>query len=510
MDPEIQKIFDRFTADFNSIYIHMSGKQRKEIAYLAPTLFIRWYYSALFSETILSPSAIAESQEENIVKDRGFYSFCSHFGNISGDAIEFSFTREFYSISEHPVYKDIETFINFIEPVLYLNPDSTLKENDIHSLQRRLSVSDRYYANYIFCLAEKLGLYKKMPSLFETCIQPEYECVFFSLKPSEKFKYIFDASLKICSEILNSDIPYDLNPVEPETLKSFLENPMTIDDMFINLYSGSGIDIDDVWKRAESSELDENDSSVLSSIFYMGLLMDRAFIYIFGHYLRLIRPLYSYPISFREIINSLFTTIAIDGERELELFMPCTSYVLTPLGRLFFNNRSTNKLSPIPADKVNLSLDNSRQINIFDLGADLSGSLLKTIYTLKASFLHDTRLWKIVEMESGIPVDLAANYLLTMFLLPQSTQYKIKLKGKNKKETIYIPFKNSKDTYNPALLSDLLHDGNTSIIFEADKNQSLELKFIDEHSACREIIYPRIIKQSKELTEHEHNIYSYD
>ena len=65
MNPEEEKIFDNFTDDFNRIYSFMTGKQKREIAYLSATVFIRWYYSALFPETILSPSTIVESQGEN-------------------------------------------------------------------------------------------------------------------------------------------------------------------------------------------------------------------------------------------------------------------------------------------------------------------------------------------------------------------------------------------------------------------------------------------------------------
>lgn len=79
MESEMQKIFDRFSTDFNSIFMYMSGKQKKEIAYLSPTLFIRWYYSALFSETILSPSAIVESQDRFFTKRQRFLRFLRTF-----------------------------------------------------------------------------------------------------------------------------------------------------------------------------------------------------------------------------------------------------------------------------------------------------------------------------------------------------------------------------------------------------------------------------------------------
>ena len=275
--------------------------------------------------------------------------------------------------------------------------------------------------------------------------------------------------------MLNKELPYDLNPIDSPTLESFLRTPISIDDMFVSLYDNVGIDIRDIWKKADNSTLDGVDSSILSSLLYMGILTDRAFIYIFGHYLRLIRPLYSYKINFKEIINSLFTSIAIGGEQELELFVPCTSYTLTPLGKLFFNGTSANKISPIPIDKILLSLN------------------------------ADKCLWKIIEIESNIPVELAANYILTMFLLPVNKKYIIKSNSKNKKEIIYVPFKCKEDFVLP--FSDLLNNDNNLITFITDREHRIELKLSDEHDFIDKIVYPRILSQSKELTEYEHNLF---
>lgn len=503
MESEMQKIFDRFSTDFNSIFMYMSGKQKKEIAYLSPTLFIRWYYSALFSETILSPSAIVESQDSFLQKDRGFYSFCVHFDNVSGERVNFTFKKEFYSLDDHPIYKDIDVFMDYMNPALYLSDKFVLKEKDIHNLQKQLSVSDRYYVNYIFNLVGKLGLYKSIPSLTEPCICSDTSCGFFSLSSHEKFKRIYNSSLNICAEMLNKELPYDLNPIDSPTLESFLRTPISIDDMFVSLYDNVGIDIRDIWKKADNSTLDGVDSSILSSLLYMGILTDRAFIYIFGHYLRLIRPLYSYKINFKEIINSLFTSIAIGGEQELELFVPCTSYTLTPLGKLFFNGTSANKISPIPIDKILLSLNAENHLNLLDI--DNSENSTNRIYTIKACYANNKRLWKIIEIESNIPVELAANYILTMFLLPVNKKYIIKSKSKNKKEIIYVPFKCKDDFVLP--FSDLLNNDNNLITFINDREHRIELKLSDEHDFIDKIVYPRILSQSKELTEYEHNLF---
>ena len=94
MNYNIQNILNIFEEDFNTVYKYITGKQRKEIGNLVPTIFIRWYYSALFQETILSPSVIIESQEEYTSNPNGFYSMCMHTKNKRDGSIEFTYKKD--------------------------------------------------------------------------------------------------------------------------------------------------------------------------------------------------------------------------------------------------------------------------------------------------------------------------------------------------------------------------------------------------------------------------------
>ena len=173
------------------------------------------------------------------------------------------------------------------------------------------------------------------------------------------------------------------------------------------------------------------------------------------------------------------------------------------MGKLFFNGTSANKISPIPIDKILLSLDAENHLNLLDI--DNSENSTNRIYTIKACYANNKRLWKIIEIESNIPVELAANYILTMFLLPVNKKYIIKSKRKNKKEIIYVPFKRKEDSV--LSFSDLLNNDNNLITFITDREHRIELKLLDEHDFIDKIVYPRILSQSKELTEYEHNLF---
>ncbi len=511
MNSDFDRIFQIFSDKFNRTYSKITGKQKKEIAYLSPTVFGRWYYSALFPETILSPSMILTSQKENI-EENGFYDFNVHFKHLNENILDFEFTKYFYSCECHPVIDDIEMLMKYISPSLMLKNMNKLENSDIKALQRKLSVSDRYYIEYLYELAGRLGLLKRIPSLFDVCIQPDNDNEFFRLTNEEKFKRIVEESYSICADGLNNEIPFDLCEVEPEMIKEYLIKPISVDDIFVELYGNSDVDLKDIWEKSEKEQLSETDAAILSTVFYVGIYFDRFFINIFGMYLRLIRPVYSFPLNFREIINALYTTITIDGERENELFMPCTSYSHTLVGKKFFNTFSDNdkKYPPIPMERILMSLEG---IDILDQAAretvESEFSNVK-IYKFKAILNRDKRLWKKIEMESDTSLCVAASHAFMMFMQTENTDIKIKLGSNNKVTAQYIA--SPKNSYyseiNTTLMDIIPIDGDTIIFGSGDK--TIEMHCYDIEKPCREIIYPRITEQSNEITQLEHDMYAFE
>ena len=515
MKPELKKIFDNFSIDFNTTYKYMTGKQRREIAYLAPTLFIRWYYSALFPETILSPATIAETQKDFVVPEKGFYSVCSHFKNVTGESIDFTFTENFYSLEKHPVYDDIDKFMNYISPAFTLDDDYRLNENDIKTLQKKLSISDRYYVIYIYNLSQRLGLFRELPSLCGKCIQPNFDAFYFSLEGKDRLKTIVDASCSICAATLNTDFPFEEGGPDSDMIREFIENPIPIDDIFIKLYGSSGSDLEHLWKRSEEGDMLDGDSAMLSSMFYLGVVLDRVFIFVFGYYLRLIKPLYSFPVDFRKILNSLFTAIAIDGEREFEVFMPCTSYVHTPLGRIFFKDerkpeKVEPKYPPIPLDKVLETIEADTQLKKIQQASDMEGCESEDIYIVKTILNGDREKWKKIEIECSIPVCSAADQILMMFMISPANPYNISVRRKGKNQA-YVSFFNTNtisETYSS--LEELISETGESIMLDISDGNKIEITLTNIIPACGEIIYPRITEQSKKITEEEHQMYSFD
>jgi len=513
MNPEIEKIFNHFSSDFNATYLYMTGKQKKEIAYLSSTLFARWYYSALFPETILSPAVIYNSQKENIIKNTGFYSANVHFKNVSSETLDFSYKENFYSIEDHPIYKDIVTFLEYMNPILYIDSDGNMFEKDIRILQKKLSISDRYYVLYLFDLAERLNLFNPMPSLFDNCIQPNYENVFLKLPHSKKLDRIIEESCNICADNINREIPFGFCELTPENIYDFLEKPQAIDDIFIKLYQNSDIDIEEIWNNSDSEKLSEADSAILSSILYIGIYFDKSFVFVFGNYLRLIQPIYSFPVKFREIINALFTSISIDGERETEIFIPCTTYSHSLLGKIVFktNINENNNLPQIPVDNIIKSLNKEYAAKKTAIDCLELSKKPNSIFTFKAILNKNKMLWKKIEIEKNTALNTLARHTYLIFMLPEEDEFSIKITNNGKEAAQYIGLpKNILYSSVSTKISDVIPSVGKSIVFTSGGNNTIELIYLGSKDICSEILYPRVIEQSNELTELEHKTYSLD
>ena len=331
MNNNYENLLDIFKNDFNEIYIHLTKKQKKEISYMAPTLFVRWYYSALIQESILSPSYVIESQSENINKLEGFYGFASKIDKTTSETLEFNYKKNYYSLKSHPVVEDMEILFKYFSPILYLDENYMLQEKDIRVLQRKLSNSDSYYVIYLFDLASKLNLFTKMDSLYDFCIQPNNDSFYLKLNKEKKLNIIIDTSCELCADYIN--LHFNFCNVTPAMIKSYLEEPLPFDDILVSIFSTGSFDLEEIWDSMGDNNLSSDDATLISSAFYMSVLLDRAFIYVFGYYLRLIRPIYSFPLDFRDVLNALATSVTLENEIDPDLFMPCTSYVHSVLGR---------------------------------------------------------------------------------------------------------------------------------------------------------------------------------
>ena len=161
-----------------------------------------------------------------------------------------------------------------------------------------------------------------------------------------------------------------------------------------------------------------------------------------------------------------------------------------------------SKYPPIPVDRLLNSIEKERSLSVIRL----MGSEYGTVYRLRACYNGDPSLWKIIELESSSHVTVAARHILMLFLFPPDTDFSIGLGDGS-----VIDFDKAGAVFDPgSSISDILHLKSPRLVINLSGGQFIEVNFVRAQTGHYEVMYPRLIEQSSEITQKEHSSYYYD
>jgi len=129
------------------------------------------------------------------------------------------------------------------------------------------------------------------------------------------------------------------------------------------------------------------DMELLSGTFVMGIVLDRFFFTPFGHFLRIIRPMYALPFALNEEVTDYIDVCTDPEESFVALFAPCSSYTLTDFGLKILNIT--------PNDE-----------NYFDAGELNFGNMKDTIFvdeTTLTTFVAIAQKFSPLALGGGLP-----------------------------------------------------------------------------------------------------------
>lgn len=516
MDLELQqsdkdkKLFSYFITGFESILVHMEHKYRISLLELAPLVFRRWYYSTLMEDTVLSPANILELEDRHSGSS-GIYSAVSLKMKLSGDSSsKYEFHKYSYSADNHHVVHDLKLMVDFCSPVRAVDENGFLLAADSRRLQSQLTQDDAYYVEYLTMLAYRLELLTELPSIYSKNVQPNKNSEsYFSLSPRDILNDIIDESLMICAEKINELLELDGSGMsfKSKTILSFLENPLTADEIFAKIFSSIGFDIERLWQDSENGGLSEFDASMLSSTFFVGLTVDKWLISVFSSYLGIIKPLYYNPYSFRDSVNALCELLILNRDLGLELFSSCSFYSITPLGQELIKNFDT------AADKFQQMPENVSFNDIFDVvdaeltlkqAADINawkenGSV--PLYSLKLSYESEPEYSKVLELEGGISLEALGSEILMTFGCEDILSYSLIINDSNGFPLEYASHFSKKPSLlkaDKAVLEDLGLKKNSEMRLcpTHEKDMNILIKLLEIKKSNPFVIYPRVALQS--------------
>lgn len=484
----------------------MLPSQKPQLIRLVPTIFQKWYDTSLLEETILSPANLLTSKEDSATVVTGFtVKIHKKRRGIS----KYSFEKYTYSIENHPLLHDLKHLVE------YCIPDASIEENGFFGTEETahimdmLSSMDCFYLDYLMTLAYRLKLILPMTAIHSKRVQasPEYQN-FFSKDPKECLSIVLDTVIEIAAEKISSGLNMD-TVINKDFLLSCLKIPISTDELFIKIYHTLNIDIETIWEKSDADFLNEEESSIVSSTFYLGILLDKWFFTPLGSYLKLIQPLHFTPCNFKTILNNICSILLMENDVSMELFTPCTYYSLTALCSALIPESQMAEIFPtitkeLPYEKILSALLSELKLHSSYMH---TGTKIDIIYTFKIYYESDKRYWKILEFPENTTLNTLGQEICITFGFENFDQYSLFILNENRFPVEYCnpKIKNGANHAMSITLRELSLSPKRKIYIvpDFDKKLKLEIEFIKTTQSNPCIVYPRIIRQSNLITREE-------
>ncbi len=418
---DISKINGVFEKRFLCAYKGLRLKGKSIILKYISTIFKRWYFTALISDTLITPSnlglKLSQKYTQNVLSIPTLYA-------TSDKSFNFKFIN--YSIDSHPVVDDLEIFIKSCSPTVQLLEDGFLEEQHISKIISKLSLCDVFYAEYLFLIAFRLNILEKIPSLYTDVVHvtKEFDAL-YSLDKKQIFIKIVEATASLSASFINDTIDSSTRFISESDLLELLKTPTRIDDIFSRIFSFLGFNddnIEELWFDDGDNDITE---SFLSSTFLLGMILDKYFLSPFGSYLRLINPVYLMPFDFAAELDSFFASIKVASDITPALFSPCFFYHATPLGIEYFNlEQEFDYDMPFPKDVpmdmiLNAVVSNAAKKISFPK-PPVNDSI---VYEIKIRLSSSKETWINLEMPSKMTLHELFQEVCREFILNSGNDY---------------------------------------------------------------------------------------
>ncbi len=501
-----------FHAEFEGVYRHMVPSCKKELLDLVPTMFNKWCFTSLLKETVLTPANIIAIDIKKQMEPQTVYAYTIKVNQRQSGNPKFSYELTSYSLHQHPLLIDLQQLVEYCTPDIPVDDDGFFFQEDKENLLSMLSQHDTFYLDYLTILAWELNLIQEIPSLYANKIQGTKKREYFFKQNSKKaLLETIDAGLAIAADKFNLHMHLDEEVLSGDIFRTYLHNGQDIDQIFIDLYSYIDVDIESVWTHSAANQISEDESSILSSLFFLSIVLDKWFLTPFGTYFRIIHPLHCTPYRFVQTMNNLSNMLIMQADVSMELFTPCTYYGLSPLGEALYPNEITQKnIQAIPSSLTFADIMAALSYNLNTQAVNESISLVQmpnAVYTFKIKFASDKRYWRIMEVLSATSLKELCHDICTAFAMENVEDYTIIVKDHNEFPVIYSPA-HSKKSVNKAenfLLVELNLKEKDILTFTPTPNgyPALVLELMKIGSNNPYVIYPRITKQSKLISQQD-------
>ncbi|MCL1883965.1 MAG: hypothetical protein FWF81_09480 [Defluviitaleaceae bacterium] len=519
-----------FEEDFMASYRDANTKKRRKLLPYLQAIHRRWYYATLAEHTPFSPANLFECISAYYGEETDKYPIATLRTPSKVTGIDMKVLS--YKIESHPVVADFRLLMNYCTPHIDLYEDNCFTDEDALKVAKILSIPDPHYASYLLELAVFTKMFTKMPSLYVQRMKPSKKSEeILSLSDEELLHSIINATISLAAFGLSTSMPMPEHIFTESFVRSLLNNPTETDEIFARVFDVMGLEIEDLMEIGNEEIMDAMDAfgidmELLSSTFVMGIVLDRFFFTPFGHFLRIIRPLYALPFAFSDELGDYVSVCEDPEEAFVAFFAPCSSYTLTDLG-LNILNIEKNEQNYFDAGELqfenmknSIFLDSQTMRTFIEMAKHLSplafsGEIPGEIYTFRVRLESDTSVWLHLQVPDNFSLQNLYDEITEYFGIKNNGYFSFFHDKTENRFAEYPSAKRVAKTKNPkppadeSYLSELDFDHMNHLILVAHNQASMfnqeppKTRLLLERLNVKDIqmgeMYPQVVRMSKNM-----------
>jgi len=501
----IQLLLKEFTTEYCSLRETLDESEKKHLLYFSSQIFSKWYFSTLINDTFLSPANIVSKimEQEN---DNSYYTVgISHAQ--SENAFDFTLFQD--SAENSTFINDLKTLCLNCRPYGKLYPKKQEWYNIANELRNRMAFDDPYYLNYLLDMACHLDLLKTMPSIGTVVYQYNEEKgnAFFSLPVYESMKHVFEAALVIFRKNIMDELMLPPEAISVKEIKLLLNENHVSDDIIACILGNIDISFEEATESAMKENLDEDDEALVASVVFLSGALGKWLFTPLGTYMKILKPLHCVSLNLNTELDYIRPFMHLDFDLTCELFSCCNYYSFTPFGKLVVNPPEDNYSEEMEnihfdTEKIHEILDASNYYrSVQDKALEIFRKYSE-IYRFKVSFKKDESMWKIIEVDTRSTLAQLSKAIDSFFGIFDNEDYIFNIEGKQ-----YVARSNKRSfaKADDAVLAELNIENTAAILYSNpyNKDDDLMVEFLSIDDASYHSVYPRLLKQSKEITASE-------
>lgn len=509
-------LLELFLNGYENMRQQMDAPCRRPLLEIAPLAFGKWYYAALAPETILSPANLFALDLETEADAETEYAYILRTtpAQEQTDAeyiSEYHFSLQAYSLQEHPLVADLQTLLSYCTPDRATEENGLLSEGDQRELLPHLSLQSTFYLEYLMRLAWLHGLLVPMPSIHTQRVQPALECAdFFAQETADILFQLGESACTLAAERFMESMDLENGIAPPDFFYHLLESNQEVDRIFMEFYRKVDVDIAEIWK-IPPEQLNPEERSIVSSFLFTGIMLDKWFLTPMSLFFHFIRPISFTPMRFYPLVNTLASLILMEHNVSAELFTPPTYYSLTALGKALFADTELLDVDKqqmphtMPYEYLQSAILQEAEAQENELL--LSMEIVPDVLSLKITQGADADLWRIIEVEQSMELDLFCRDLCGAFCMEEMPDYLLSIPDQNGFPLEYssLGSKRSLNKANGKALQTLpLAAGSLLTLYPTHSRAAfLTLEILEKGKGNPYFLYPRVTKQSPKMVELE-------